>query len=104
VNLKALATDLGIEGRNHRADSENGLSATHYPHPTKPGVLVTQARICQLRHIAAGNCQRCGRTREHYAGNCDECQARYTAMNRTYRAGQQPWQPGSRGRKPYVRT
>jgi hypothetical protein len=78
------------------------MPTTRYPHPTKLGVFVTQARICQLRHIAAGNCQQgCGRPLQHYTGKCDECQARYTAMNRTYQ-GTQPWQPGSRGRKPYV--
>lgn len=80
-----------------------GMAGKRYPHPTKPGVTVTQARLCQLRHILAGNCQYCGQPREQYASLCNACRARHTAMNRQYQ-GWQPWQPGSRGRKPYVRS
>lgn len=37
-----------------------GCGDYRYPHPTKPGVLVSRQRLWQLSRRAEGRCPRCG--------------------------------------------
>ena len=72
-----------------------------YPHPTKPGVLVSRQRIKQLKWVAAGRCCQCGAPRHLYAKECDGCAIKRRERAREKRGGQ-PWRPGHSGRKPFT--
>ncbi len=55
----------------------------------------------QLRKIAEGCCEICGRPRKHYARRCDQCRIKERVYTRRL-CGSYKWKPGSRGTKPRI--
>ncbi len=70
--------------------------------PVIPFGQLSKQRQWQLRMIAEGKCGGCGKPRENYQQKCDDCTIKLRQHARR-RAGCQPWEEGSRGRRPKVR-
>lgn len=73
-----------------------------YPHPRKPGVLISRQYLWQLRNRAVNRCVECAEKTEG-GPYCASHQVLKRRKQRAYarrRYGFSPWQPGSQGRKP----
>lgn len=61
-----------------------------YPHPNKPGVMVSRQRIWQLKREAQGVCRYCS-GKVHKNGKCYKHWAITTVANREYQRRKGGW-------------
>ena len=65
-------------------------------------MTLSRQRLWQLKQVERGRCEQCGKpNRGPYQSLCIECYPKERAAQRR-RLGHKKWEPGGRGRRPYL--